>query len=574
VAPRPLILLDCCGTFIESTTDRHDPTIRRPAQEEAAMALIRSRGACLTRRALLRRSALAGGGLIAATGLAGRLAAQQSAPAVITSERMRPGLPYGVQTGDLAGDRAILWARSDRPARMMVEWATTEAFDDARVVRGPAALEDSDFTAKIDLAGLPLGERVFYRVVMVDLADHRLASAPVAGSFWTPPAARRDIRFVWSADTAGQGWGINLDWGGMRIYETMRQVEPAFFIHSGDTVYADGPIAAEQATPDGAVWKNVTTEAKAKVAETLAEFRGNYAYNLLDQNVRRFNAAVPMLAQWDDHEVINNWYWEKRLDQDERYKEKSVALLAARGLRAFTEYMPVRRHPLESDRIYGSFRYGRLLEVFRIDMRSYRGPNTEGLETELGRAATILGAAQVRWLERALLASEATWKVIASDMPLGLIVWDSFLEQRGSEAVAQGDDGPPRGRELEIAGLLRFIRDAGITNVVWLTADVHYTAAHRYDPNRAQFQEFAPFWEFVSGPLNAGTFGPNRLDDTFGPEVVFAKAPPEGQANLPPSAGLQFFGQVDIDGATEVMTVRLKDLEGTTLFTRELEPRV
>ena len=133
-------------------------------------------------------------------------------------------------------------------------------------------------------------------------------------------------------------------------------------------------------------------------------------------------------------------------------------------------------------------------------------------------------------------------------MPIGLIVWDDFRAQRGAEAVAQGDDGPPLGRELEIAGLLRFIRDNDIANVVWLTADVHYTAAHYYDPNRAQFQEFAPFWEFVSGPLNAGTFGPNPLDATFGPQVVFQKAPPAGQFNLPPSAGLQFFGQVDIDG--------------------------
>jgi alkaline phosphatase D len=152
-------------------------------------------------------------------------------------------------------------------------------------------------------------------------------------------------------------------------------------------------------------------------------------------------------------------------------------------------------------------------------------------------------------------------------MPIGLIVPDGDL----FENLANGD-GAARGRELEMADLLRFIRDSGIANVVWLTADVHYTAAHRYDPNRARFQEFAPFWEFVSGPLNAGTFGPGELDDTFGPRVAFQKAPPEGQANLPPSAGLQFFGQVDIDGATEVMTVRLKDVAGATLFTQELEP--
>ena len=56
--------------------------------------------------------------------------------------------------------------------------------------------------------------------------------------------------------------------------------------------------------------------------------------------------------------------------------------------------------------------------------------------------------------------------------------------------------------------------------------------------------------------------------------VVFMKAPEPGQANLPPSAGLQFFGQVDIDGRSEVLTVRLKDASGATLFTQELAPEV
>ena len=68
----------------------------------------------------------------------------------------------------------------------------------------------------------------------------------------------------------------------MKIYETMRQVEPAFFIHSGDTIYADGPITGRAGDAGRQHRKNVTTEAKPKVAETLAEFRGNYAYNLMD----------------------------------------------------------------------------------------------------------------------------------------------------------------------------------------------------------------------------------------------------------------------------------------------------
>ncbi len=512
-----------------------------------------------SRRSLMRASAASG----LAAALAPKLAVAQT-----TVLRQRIALPYGVQMGDLAGDRAIIWTRANRPGRMMVEWATTESFADSHIVPGPAALEDTGFTAKLDLQGLPADQHVFCRVGCTDLGDVNVASEPVVARFRTPPATRRDIRFVWSGDTAGQGWGINPDFGGMRIYEAMRQVEPEFFIHSGDTIYADNPIEAEKEQPDGTLWKNIIIEEKAKVAETLDEFRMNYAYNLMDDNLRAFNAEVPMFAQWDDHEVTNNWYPTEILE-DDRYKERSVALLAARGSRAFLEYMPVRPAGAgEVDRLYQRFGWGPSLEIFRIDKRSYRGPNTANDQPEMGPETALLGREQLDWLKRSLWNSDATWKVIASDMPLGLVVRDG---ETAFENGANGD-GPPLGRELEFAELLTFIRDQDIKNVVWLTADVHYTAAHRYDPANAQYQAFKPFWEFVSGPLNAGTFGPNDLDNTFGPEVVFVKAPEEGQRNLPPSAGMQFFGQVDIDGETEVMTVTLKDLDGATLFTQELTP--
>lgn len=535
-------------------------------------------GPRIARRNLLRGATAMGA--TAATVTPWRVLGQ--APASVTAESMRIHAPYGVQVGDLSGDRAILWSKADRAARMMVRWSTTESMRDAQGAPVVNAIESSDFAAKIDLAGLPAGQRVFYEISFLDLADLKGISEPVRGSFTTPPAERRNIRFVWSGDMVGQGWGINPDLGGIRIFETMRGVEPDFFIHSGDTIYADGPLSEEPTKqdgspwtgPDGKPWRNLVIPEKRKVAETLHEFRMNYAYNLMDENVRRFNAAVPMLAQWDDHEVTDNWYWELRKDQDRRYREGSVALLAARAMRAFHDYMPTRLNPLEQDRIYASFPYGPSLEIFRIDLRTYRGPNTDGLQTELSPEARIIGERQLAWLMEALKNSRATWKVVACDMPLGLIVWDDFRNRKGAEAVAQGDPGPAKGRELEIADLLRFIRDRRITNVVWLTADVHYTAAHHYDPSRAQFQAFAPFWEFVSGPLNAGTFGPNDLDATFGPQAVFVRAPEPGQANLPPSHGLQFFGQVDIDGASEVMTVRLKDLDGKALFTQEIMPEL
>ena len=130
-----------------------------------------------------------------------------------------------------------------------------------------------------------------------------------------------------------------------------------------------------------------------------------------------------------------------------------------------------------------------------------------------------------------------------------------------------------RGRELEIADLLRFMKASGIVNTVWLTADVHYTAAHYYNPDKAQFQDFEPFWEFISGPLHAGTFGPDVTDNTFGPEVKFLKAPGPGNRNLPPSAGMQFFGHVRIDGRTGEMTVTLRDRADVALSSITLDPK-
>ncbi len=516
-----------------------------------------------SRRRFLIGSAIATSGIIATKFLQNKSFAQ--APGIITSDKMRPKIPYGVASGDINSTSAVVWSRSDKPARMIVDYATNESFKDAKRVIGPAALEVSDFTARVNLNNLPSGEQVFYRVIFQDLADINTYSAPYTGNLRTP-AENGDIFFAWSGDTAGQGWGINPDFGGMKIYETIRQLKPDFFIHSGDYIYADGPIESEVKLDDGSIWKNIVTPEKSKVAETLQEFRGNYVYNLLDENVKRFNAEIPQLVQWDDHETVNNWYPGKMLNDDERYQVKSVSLLAARAKQAFMEYTPIRFDDIDPEQIYRSYKYGSNLEVFMLDERSYRGPNTANRQQQPSAETAFLGNSQVRWLKNQLLYSKATWKVIASDMPIGLLVKDGKTKFEN----ASNGDGVPLGRELEIADLLRFIKQKNIRNVVWLTADVHYAAAHYYDPNKAQFQEFTPFWEFVAGPLNSGTFGPNQLDNTFGPQVKFQSVDSTMKPNRSPKDGLQFFGTVKINSQTKAMSVALQNLEGKILYSVDL----
>ena len=113
-------------------------------------------------------------------------------------------------------------------------------------------------------------------------------------------------------------------------------------------------------------------------------------------------------------------------------------------------------------------------------------------------------------------------------MPLSLIVYDDAANKKGSEAFAQGD-GPPRGRELEIADILRFIKTARRSE--------HGVADRRRALRRGALlqsgQGAVPGFRAVLGiRLRAAAcrhFGPNELDNTFGPEVRFVKAPGEGQ---------------------------------------------
>ena len=247
----------------------------------------------------------------------------------------RPELTHGVQSGDVSDRGAVVWTRADRASQMRVEFTKRPDFKHARAITGPALTEATDFTGKLRLEDLEPGKTYHYRITAE--ADH--SSAPLEGSFTTASDEPADIRFQWSGDLAGQGWGINPDLGGYRIFDTMAASEPDFFLCSGDFIYADNPIAETVTQPDGTIWRNVTTEGKSKVAETLQEFRAQFQYNFIDDNLRAYLAKVPMVNQWDDHEVVNNWYPGEILDLPE-YTEKRVDVLAARARQAFLEYTP------------------------------------------------------------------------------------------------------------------------------------------------------------------------------------------------------------------------------------------
>jgi alkaline phosphatase D len=282
---------------------------------------------------------------------------------------------WGVQSGDVTSTRAVVWARTDRPSRMIVEWSGSPAFTAPRRVIGPWATPDTDLIGKVALEALPSSTRIHYRVRF----EAERASDWLAGALSTPDAladgaraaSPSDVVFAWSGDTNGQGWGIDPSRGGMPAHTALLDRAPDFFVSCGDAIYADNPIPPEIALPDGSVWRNLVTPAKSHIAETLDDFRGAQLYPRHSAEVRALSANLPRFAIWDDHEVRDNWFPDEVVDERER-REPRMRVTSQHARRAMLEHWPTLVDP---ERMYRSVRWGPLLEVFFHDGRRLRTPN-------------------------------------------------------------------------------------------------------------------------------------------------------------------------------------------------------
>ena len=492
-----------------------------------------------------------------------------------------PVITHGCSIGEVTSTSAIVWFRVSDLARIYVDIDTSAEFNSPKTFGGILSSPDKDNNCKIRLAELKPNTKYYFKAYceppspsrdkQKELIQKKQLNNVELGSFITASStSKNNIRFCWSGDTAGQGYGIDTAHGGMLSYKAMLDRDPDFFVHCGDQIYADNPIEAEKAAPDGVVWKNLITVPKLKVAESIQEFRENYYYNFQDVHFKNFHSHVPVYHMWDDHEVVNNWYHGAVLD-DERYTEKQVTVLADRARQAFLDCLPISEEQERQDhtKLYRHIPRGPLLDLFFIDLRSYKSANSVNRQPEESEATQFFGEDQLEWLKQSLLESKGLWKMVCIDMPLSVRVtnWGTDI----AENAANGP-GPALGRELEYKKLFEFIKQHHIKNVHFITADVHYCASYEFKPERAVEKNFIPFWEFISGPLHAGTFGPGEIDPTFGPSAEFIGLPKSYPAGASPAANLQFFGEIDINANTKTMTVRHINRLGKVLWQKEIEP--
>lgn len=434
-----------------------------------------------------------------------------------------PAIPQGVAIGDVDAGSAVLWTRLPGGSGRL-ELAAEGGPQRTIALRAAAA---DDFTVHLPLTGLEANRLYRYRVVAGEPGGPD--QGEWAGSFRTAPAAdqSRPLSFVFSGDLGGQGFCRHPETG-YGIFRAMAKLQPDFFLANGDMIYADNVCPAKN--PDGfpnlvGAFPDVASPAVdwTQAAATFEVFAGHWRYNRADGAFQDFLAHVPIFAQWDDHEVINDFgarWQEWPIDP----RRKGYPQLVAEGVRAFFLHNPISRHPEEPHRIYRSFVWGRDLEFWILDARSYRSAND--LTDRPSNAKELLGATQMSWLLSGIAASKATWKVISNDVPLSVPTGGN-PHIYGRDAYANGnapDFSAGSGFESEMMRLLKMLDANNIENVVFVTTDVHFAMVLRYALDLDGDGDLLHFHEMIAGPLSAyRTPTPFQLDATLKPTILFGR---------------------------------------------------
>jgi len=463
---------------------------------------------------------------------------------------MANAFPYGVAAGDVTSTSAILWTRAPRAGRVELMVSTRKSMN-LGVEYSGVARNANDRTASIKVFVEP-GKLYWYRFEQGEV------ESPV-GMFETAPSptAAVNVRFAISGDAdATPGANGKPGFNRFQVYARMAAERNDFNINLGDTIYSDSEVGG------------------APVARTVPQKWGKYKLGLALPALRALRAATGLYSHWDDHEFIDDF----------SRAENGEAIYRA-GVKAFRDYAPVAQPSALG--LYRSVRWGKHLELFFLDERSFRSAKADDVcSGDLAPTApqavrdgfsslapalknpvppaclaaiddparTMLGAGQYAAFTRAIKASKATFKVIVNEVPI----------QQYYDLPYDRWEGYAAERER----LLRFLQ-ANVSNVVFLTTDQHANLV-----NEVRFQtlggplESSGIWEAVTGPVATNTFA-KEIDGFLGTPgagtaigaLFFKPPPPQGMGMR--CAALDVYSYAEVMVTASALTVALRDARGS-----------
>ena len=482
------------------------------------------------------------------------------------------GFSLGVAAGEVKTSSAILWARADKAGAVTLKVKLGTLPVASYTLQAKPA---NDNTVQKLVTRLQAGKTYKYFFVQGK------SKSPV-GTFKTPPSAtaNKTIRFAFSGDADAQRakGQSNIFYDSLKgnngltaesfgIYRQMTAEKNDFNVNLGDTIYTDSEVPGI-----------------AKVT-SLAGKRAKYRMNLAVANLRLLRRSTGVYNHWDDHEFINDFT-----------KPEHGAAIYNAGVKAFLEYMPAHYASTGGLGLYNTERWGKNLQIFRPDERSFRSAkasanhtcdNPQTHQPDLAPTApqstrntfaivapslsqpvsqkcknainsskrTMLGKTQFDRFTSEVKNSTATFKVILNEVPIQQFYALPYDRWEGYEHERQA--------------LLHKLQNAGVKNLVFLTTDTHANLLNvvRYKTLESGGPQDSPYKEFVTGPVSTMTFereidritgksgNGNLVDGAF-----FSQPPPNGPGMPCSNINVYSYGEVQV--TSKSLTITAKDVHG------------
>ncbi|MFB6131356.1 MAG: alkaline phosphatase [Salinigranum sp.] len=452
-----------------------------------------------------RRAVVSGAGRLALTGaLASALGERSLAAAVPRSSLTRSDapsaagagrgnsgdvpsseevFPQSVSSADPTPSGVLVWTRIDPEAYaaerpLYLEVAPDASFEGAARYRiDPAEVDPAnDYTVRVDLDGeLDPGETYRYRFEYGGVRSRTGRCRTLPASDASPDRLR--LAVLTCQDYRNGYYGA---------YRHLAAADVDFLVHLGDFIYE---TAGDSPYPG----RSIRLPSGADVAMGLADYRHLYRTYRSDPNLRAALERHTLIATWDDHEIVNDRYWDYERDcpgADDHPRADDPGFLVdlfADGVAAWWEYVPTRsRYRPNADRLHDSlqlwrsFRFGDLVELIVTDERFFRSrPPASVGDSQVSFVAggppddpsrTMLGSNQREWFCDRLAASEATWTAWANEVLNG-----SFRLTSGGETTYNADAWD--GYEHERRGIMDALAAGDVENFLALTGDMHSALA-------------------------------------------------------------------------------------------------
>jgi alkaline phosphatase D len=298
----------------------------------------------------------------------------------------------GVASGDPRQTSVILWTRVEDAAasgdvRVRLQVALDEGFANRVVDRTLDVRAADDRVLKVRVTGLAADQRYFYRYTYLR-SDRNFYLSPVGRTRTAPEiTSTRAVRFAFVSCQDYIG----------RFYNTLLPLldqDLDFVVHLGDAIYEttgdplfQGGAASRAIRFDdelGAIRLGSAT-APFFAAQSLDNYRQLHRTYRADAVLKQVYQRFPVVAIWDDHEYSDDAWMSVATYTDGRRDERDDAR-RRNADRAWFEYMPIDtevadgngvlsvsdRQLFPNARIFRSFRFGRDVELFLTDYRSFR----------------------------------------------------------------------------------------------------------------------------------------------------------------------------------------------------------